>query len=172
MIALDVDGVLRNFEKSLQRVYRAYYPGWWCEPVTNWKLAPFYEIGEEIERFAFVEHPWEVFAGAETYPGALEMVYRLKDLGADVFYLTTQWDTTRDATGYWLAQKGFAGLGAVCFARSEEEKARALDDYRADGLIDDGPHNLEAAQGAGYPVLCVDRAWNRDFQGSRARTWD
>lgn len=153
IIALDVDGVLRDFNGSLDRVYRKWNPthGPSIEPY-EWDLSASYPECVDINKFAFVEHAKEIFSEAEPYPGAVHFANRLyRD--HNVVITTMQFEAMRPVLLDWL-QRHRIPYHSLMFTRE-----KYLVD--ADVLIDDNPEFLmDWVRETGKPAIQMLRSWN------------
>lgn len=154
-IALDVDGVLRDFDGKLQQVYRSVYPTSRMDEVTDWDLHHFYGIGKEIYSFAF-HSTWTkvIFEYADMYEGALEFYNSLVDLeDVEVRIYTHQHKDNYVYTLNWLLKNGFNRTSIVF----EEDK---VSDLWWDLIIDDKLETiLDSTANKRYSIK-VSRPWN------------
>lgn len=89
-IAIDIDGVLRDFVGQVNTVFDIQHPNGWRKPVTKYGLPEFYSIGKEIYDMAFNKYPVEVYVLAPAYPGAKKMLEDLKNDGHTIVIATSQ----------------------------------------------------------------------------------
>ena len=158
-IALDVDGVLRDFDGKLQQVYRSVYPTSRMDEVTDWDLHHFYGIGKEIYSFAF-HSTWTkvIFEYADMYEGALEFYNSLVDLeDVEVRIYTHQHKDNYVYTLNWLLKNGFNRTSIVF----EEDK---VSDLWWDLIIDDKLDTILRSLDDLRLSIRVDRPWNRKHQ--------
>jgi len=57
IVGVDVDGVLRDFEKQVRKVYKQVYPSHEIKPFVAWELHRFFPIGEKIYDFIWHQYP-------------------------------------------------------------------------------------------------------------------
>lgn len=162
VIGVDIDGVLRNFDGSLARVYKAHYPEHVVREVSDWDIHKFYPIGDDIYRFAFEEHGNEILLEADPYQGAEWFIHELEGRGHRVIFVTTQPANLRHPTLSWLALNGFNDQ-QVCFL---SDKGLA----RVDILLDDHIKNLRSVKLDTIPVA-FDRPWNSSWDGERVHSF-
>ena len=164
VIAVDVDGVLRDFITQLQIQYKIDHPDYEPVPVTAWGLDQFFPIGRKIWNYAFYERGKEIFENAPAYFGALEFIHNLKKLNHTVIICTTQPIYNEEYTAAWLRKNGFEYDG-IFFT-----KYKGL--LKADILLDDAVHNLCEFAEEGGDAVCMDRPWNQEWDGPRVKTYD
>lgn len=158
VVGLDIDGVLRDFNASLDKVYRREYPSHVVPEITQWDLHHFFPIGDEIYRFAFEQCGHEILFDAPAYPGAQWFVEQVLLRNHRIVFVTTQPPNLRHTTLLWLNKHGL-GEHQICFL---SDKSLA----RVDILLDDHIKNLLSALGDTLPVAFV-RPWNQDWKGEQ-----
>lgn len=140
-IGIDVDGVLRNWDASLIRMIKRYYP----DKIINgrdieswtWKNL---DLPIEYVRYLFsVKHVDEVYLDAEPYKDAITQFGMLltyaKLNNHQLVCVSHQWDDTIPATLSWLGKYGFS-FHEILFTED-----KYLTDV--DVLIDDSPKNYK-----------------------------
>jgi len=179
-IAFDIDGVLRNLMFGLDRVYLCEHPEHAHalneNPHVDWDLSKRYPIGIGIYDFLFIEHPYEIFTNAPVFQGALECFNKCRDM-TTTGIITSQAETTAQATLYWLAWNGFKpdfihivyqdyrSAGRFNYYRNITKKPEVDDDIYM--LIDDHTTNLTQWRAFGRECVCIDRGYNQDWDGAR-----
>lgn len=163
-IAVDIDGVLRDFVSALIESYKKDFPGHEVQPVTEWGLEKFFPIGKGIYSYAFTERRVEVFEKAKPYDKAKEFVAELRRRGHHVCLLTTQPRANEHLTLNWLVLMGIEYDSIVFSSRK--------DLFRFDVLLDDAEHNLRAVRSAGARAICFDRPWNQKWDGERVTSYE
>jgi 5'(3')-deoxyribonucleotidase len=165
-LAIDVDGVLRNFVAALTRQYLSDFPEHEArvQPVTEWGIDKFFPLGNDIYRYAFETRVEAIFTTAPAYPGAKDFIDDLKAAGHKVFIVTTQKIGTEKYTVQWLHSHHIDNYDGLIFTAHKEL-------VRCDYLLDDGPHNLDAFNLHGI-AIAFDQPWNQKWEGCRARTYD
>jgi hypothetical protein len=149
-IALDADGVLRNFTAGAlaivkERTGKVFTP----VEVTAFNFA---------ESLGLTEHETHIVMSAisrqrgfvtamPSYPAARQGVRRLRDLG-DVFCVTTPWETPWGTNPWWRAESE-AWL-ALHFGIDVVHHAEDKTTYEADVFVDDRAKNV-AAWSARWP---------------------
>jgi 5'(3')-deoxyribonucleotidase len=155
-VAMDVDGVLRDFTGALVRKYAMCYPS--HRPIGEfgqWDLRPnFPEFAGDIEGFAFRTLGEEIMRHADPYPGALAFAEEVAKRHRLVI-VTSQFPHLKVATLDWLHGH------KVPYHSIMLTHTKTL--VRADVLIDDAVHNLKEWATIGLPSICVARPWNREW---------
>lgn len=161
IIALDCDGVLAQFtEAIIDRLNEIHGEDFHdIEDVKNWDI--YGSLGvpgmkEQIEQ-EHSEHP-NLARTLLRYPHALNLVDDLRTL-ADVHIVTASYEVSR--TWERDRQKWLQNL--FSFDTKHIHFTNRKDLFRADVLIDDGPHNIEAWPG---DAVIVDRPWNRGLDST------
>ena len=158
-IALDVDGVLRDFVSSLQHQYTEDYIGFdnhWMKPVSKWDLAEFFSIGASIYQYIYEERTREIFYRARPYQGAVDFVKTLRYLGHKVIICTSQNKDSFYYTFEWLEKCDILYDGIFCKIDSFLPKSM-LD---VDLLLDDYPNNCDNRNKDNF--ILMDRPWNQE----------
>ena len=161
-IGIDVDGVLRDFNKAAVEVYnREFGENKRPEDMTEYDLGKSYPLVKDAEDFFFRRHPKELFFDAEVIAGARDAFNHLYMLH-DVVILTTQPTAVQKIyTIEWLVKNGF-NFNDLCFLHDKNKFGRL--DY----FIDDNPKKFDGVD-AGLGVL-IDAPYNksadiRDLKG-------
>lgn len=181
-LAIDADGVLRDFVGKLEQVYdrevlRTGFKGFpytveWRQPVTKYGIHEFFSIGNNIYDFAFREHAKEIFLEAKPYPGAMEFMDKLfRD--HTIIIATAQSNTSLIMyTTEWLDlhsipyHEFYATLNGV-----KNVQADLLLDDCTKNLIDFDENEIEFGKPISYPI-CMDRPWNQDWKGYRVHSFE
>ncbi len=160
-IIIDVDGVLRDYIASLNAVYAREYPGHEILPVTDWELARFYPLGEEIYRFADEQFAREILENAPAYPGAIPELHQMEK-EFEIVIATTQPPQHRYPTLVWLG-KNHVPSNEIHITAEKQRIAGFV-------LLDDYPVNLRKFEATGRLAVCMDRPWNQDWTGPRVKS--
>ena len=163
-IAIDVDGVVRNFADTLTEVYLEEYPLHrdLVKPITEWELEKFFPIGKHIYNFAFKQKAEEIFLlKAKSYPYVYTALLNLTIAGHKITFLTIQTKKTGKYTESWLElnfpfQHYFKWDLITLVSRSKDKKSN----YDFDLYIDDSPDNLQDLYKAKKHIVCMSRPWN------------
>lgn len=98
-------------------------------------------------------------------PGAVENIFMLEEWGQEVVYVTARGAHAHDATASWLRQHALDHRKLITGASDKTL-------HQLDVLLDDGPHNIEAAIAAGCRGIIFDQPWNQGIEGERVHSWD
>jgi len=160
LVGLDIDGIIRNFDGSLRKVYAKHYPDHVVPPTTKWGIENIYPIGKDIYKFAFVDHAVEVFGTAELYDNSLWFVEQLFK-NYEVVCVTSQPSPiVMQTTFAWLEMNGFTEfIDHYMFVRSDKTFSKGR--IRLDVLIDDCVENLKDAENYGVMGIGIERGWNK-----------
>jgi len=157
IIALDIDGTIRDFISELRIQYMIDYPDGWCnEVIKTWELDSYFSIGKDIYKYAFDYRGYEIMKNAEPYIGAWRFVANLKE-NHDIYLTTTQseWNCVR-GTVIWIDEHQIPNNGL--FFTPDKTL------LNADILIDDYHVNLNKWAETGRIAICIQRPWNRDIK--------
>ena len=157
IIALDIDGTIRDFIGKLNECYDRDFPNETrTEVVNTWELDKHYSIGVNIYEYAFHNNGYEIMKDANLYNGAYEFILNLMYNLEDHTYLATtqsDWDCVR-GTIEWIGNKNIPHSGLFI------SPDKTL--LKADILIDDYHKNLNAWAKTGRKAICIERPWNRE----------
>ena len=162
-LAIDIDGVLRNFCESLIEQYGKDYPDHKVGFINKWELEHFFPIGKGIYDYAFKIKAKEVFENAEPFAGARWFTEQLRRNGHYVCLLTQQPKGAEVFTLNWIQKHGIA-YDSIAFSKEKEL-------FNYDILLDDAEHNLRAARSAGRKAVCMSRPYNKNWDGERVSCW-
>lgn len=168
-VCVDIDGVLRDFSSKFQEVFLREHPEYVkkdIKPLTSWGLAAAYPKSEEyLHKFGFEDHAEEIYTEAPVINDALRDFKNLKQwclINNHRLILVTSQPRTKLQlyTLQWLLANGFKNK-EICIVREDKTVVNG------DVLLDDGMHNLVDWDNAGRLAVCMDRAWNKEWHGSR-----
>lgn len=152
IVAIDVDGVLRNFTDKLIEVYQRENPSHTVKPITAWDLSMFFHIGNDIWDFAFSKHAKEIFEDAHAYPGASSFTKHLIIMGHKIIIVTTQPRGNEVHTINWLIKNDIQ-YDSIAFTKDKH----IID---ADIFLDDSPDNIRKLREYGKFAVVMRRPWN------------
>lgn len=164
IIALDIDGTIRDFIGSLNWYYDKDYPDHIRVPVVkSWDLGRYYPLGYEIYDYAFKKHGYDIMKNALPYDDArwfckqLYSVDNEKILTDHLILATSQRNADcKKATIEWLAYYSIEYADIYFSSRKEL--------LNADILIDDYHVNLNKWAETGRKAICIQRPWNQDIK--------
>ncbi len=161
IVAVDIDGVLRDIITKINEVYKREYPSHNIKEIKEWGLHKSYPIGHGIYHFVFEKHAKEIFTYAKPYDYAVEFCRRLRYSAGYLILCSTQSLKCQKYTLEWLDLNNFE-YDTIAFTTNKEI-------IRCDILLDDGVHNLEAIRSSGNETIpiCFDRPWNKKWEGKR-----
>ena len=162
-VAIDIDGVLRDFTNAVKTVYLGEFPHHKVEEITEWGIHKFYPIGEGIYDFVFKLHAEEIFTKAQAYRGAAAFMRVLKARKHEVWVVTSQPMGQEPFTLQWLRDNGIV-YDSIAFTVNKP----VVD---CDIFLDDGTHNLTAIRDAGKFAVAFDRPWNSGWTGLRVKSY-
>lgn len=162
--ALDVDGVVLDIIKgSLDYVQKKYDVHLTEEDVTDWDWDYIWSLPEGLSA-EFWSEVWKT--PATPYPGALEFISDLKDLGFHVIAISTrprEWKgiggMARDAALRDFPQLDF---DAIHLVDAHADKVKVMLDEGAKHIVEDNPKNaMQCALQGGARSFLMTRPWNR-----------
>lgn len=167
IIALDMDGPVSDLHTEWYRRYnKDYNDTLTLGRVTHWDLHKFVkpECGKKI--YDYLSQP-DLYEGVPVVEGAKDGVKALREMGNTVVFVTAGVLGNLDQKLAWLHNHSFLDEGrhmkGVIFAYDK-------DLIRAQVLIDDGPHNIQAFGGMG---IVWDAPYNKSIQRKhqRIKSW-
>lgn len=167
IIALDQDGPIADLHTAWYRRYnKDYDDNLTLEKVTHWDLHKFVkpECGTKI--YDYLSQP-DLYEEVQPVEGAKEGIEFLRAQGNSIVFVTAGVQGNLDQKLAWLHRHDFIEPGrhmkGVIFAFDK-------DLIRAQMLIDDGPHNIQAFGGMG---IVWDAPYNRTISRKhyRIKSW-
>jgi 5'(3')-deoxyribonucleotidase len=163
-IAIDIDGVLRDFVNQVNTVFDHFYPDGWRKPVTKYELPEFYSIGKEIYDMAFIKHAKSVYVLAPVYRGARRMLHDLQTDGHTIVIATSQ--PNREVLRHTLAWLNLNEMPYDEFYCALGLRSKA--NIKADILLDDYIKHLEEFPGIS---ICYAQPWNTEWKREKVNTY-
>ena len=158
-IGIDIDSTLHHYWDQLEAVARRRfgvaldYHAQVAWGITD--LDP-----EQLGACIAETHDEVLVAGAEPYPGAVEVVRRWHDEQCHFIHVTSHRTTAaHEATERWLRSIGLPFDDLYC----SDDKITRCAEIGIDVLIDDSPVNLLAAAEAGMRPATLLHPWNREL---------
>lgn len=152
MLAVDVDGVIADmFPEWLRRYHRDY-------PQMPYALADVYgdRAKQDTVLLSYLNDP-TLYSSVHPIPGAIEGVWRLRNSGHRVVFVTSCVKGMVDGKWSWLQKYGFLPEGK--FQADDLVVVHDKSLIRADVLIDDLPKNVEPWSNRG---ILFQQPWNMD----------
>jgi 5'(3')-deoxyribonucleotidase len=168
-IVIDTDEVLRQFINRLITVYKHYYPDHEIKEITEWKLAPFFPIGDKITDFYSGEHSYSIYFNADPFEGAKEFIDTLKSMGHDIIIVSSQ--PSVSAERYTLDWYNWNDIyyDAISFMNKKRSKNKWL--IEGDIYLDDSPENIIELRKQGKRAVYFTRKWNENYPGERVSSF-
>lgn len=157
-VAIDVDGVLTEHNwTNLKRLNEHFGTSYRYEDITSFA----YDFLTEEERAFIYEECWHdptLYDDATLTPCQERALEELEEW-TNIIVVSSPLQGHIESKYRFLKRH---------FDRSQIILASNKSLIRADLLLDDGPHNLEA-----FPSISIafDRPWNRDWDGPRVHDW-
>lgn len=145
LIKCDIDGVLRNWEKSLVTEYKKQYPHdtTVISPFKEWAVdSNFPNSPVDIHTFFRETHADQIYYNAELLPGASRFIKRIINFYPHVWLVSKQYPLTMDPTVRWCQDKLPFGYNLPIVFTSDKRRV-GEDLFRRIVLIDDAPENIE-----------------------------
>lgn len=160
VIGVDVDGVLRDFCSSLQRVYDQELPHETRDDViSDWDLSKFFSIGKGIWDFIYKEHAEDIFLNAKPFKGAQKLIDYLHKNGYIIRIISAQPDKlSSELVGCWLDKYGFHYDEIITTYDKEEVKY--------DVIIEDSPIMIPKCVKNNREVIRIRRPYNKHVAGA------
>lgn len=174
-IAIDIDGVLRDFVGSVHKQlikHQLVVPETPQPKITAWDMHQFYpEIPKEkIYQFIFNSgYTWSIFADAEPYPGAKQFVEDLEAAGHVVGLVTSQNKNGWRGTVSWMHYTGVSASNIHCIRFDRGEKSKSNLGYEV--LLDDKPENVQDFIDNGGKAFLFDQPWNQESALPRVHSY-
>lgn len=154
----DIDGVLRDFNTQVFRVYKKYYPDHEVSATAQeWGFLKYFPIGEkDMIKFVFEDHVDEVFADADPYDKAIPILNVLKYNMHTIQLVTANTEKSLEPTMAWI-RKHNVPYDSIHFTRKKTQ-------VKCELAIEDKYETLEVYRHAGVFTVCVDRPWNQKWR--------
>jgi len=168
ILGIDIDGVLRNFNKQLNEVYIKHDSNYIPNQIKEWDLSKQYPIGSKIYDF-LDKNAWEIYEKAPVYDGAKEMLRQLKRRDHRIHLITSAYYSAAvsTATILWLGRNQIP-YDLLAFTDVKWHVCAHI-------YLDDSPLHLnDLARHVGTTVICFTRPWNegnKNWNGLRADTY-
>lgn len=164
VVGIDLDGVLRNFVDSFDRICLDIYGKKRLWSNYNGKLGTGLGVSEqELRDLIWRKCPFQVLAEADIYPGSLEMLHDLEELGVEIAVVTYQpTKGAKAATWEWMNRNGVLDCVDHMIMLGGEYGAAELDKAGVylDILLDDTPENVISQIQSGRWGVLFSRPWN------------
>lgn len=160
LLKVDIDGVLRDWNHSLIRVFKRHHPDAIINyPFRDFKIDPDFPAGTDTKTFYSKTEPEDIYLNAEPYAGAIEFIEFLVREFPYVWLVTTQFPTTMYPTMAWV-EKHIPSHRDLPLVFSREKGLIGRGKFDQTLLIDDAPHNLLNENEAGGIPVCFGQSYN------------
>lgn len=169
-IAVDVDGVLRNFVMSLITEYKKKFPEHRVMPYSEWDWElinnfPDYQgTRTDLYEWWSMDNACSIMTLAPPLLKIKKGFDLLLDSKHTPIIISTQRHGTEKYTLEWLG-KNEINAREVYFARDK------LSVGNADAIIEDKMANLQAFREAGKIAVAVSHPWNKEWDGEKAESF-
>lgn len=103
------------------------------------------------------------FTDCPIYPGALETILQLEELGHEIYYITARPKLHGEQTKAWLRQNEFPVLDSHFFyGMKDNEKMEIIQGLDLDYYVDDKPTVLDTLTKTNTKLLIKDQSYNRN----------
>jgi len=187
IVAIDIDGVLRDFFGALIKQFKKDYPELSDkipqteDEITQWTLEKFWPeewTDEKLSEYWGKTRANEIYGDADPYPGAVEAFKKWKEYCTEnnhklIIITSARKPLVQKANWKWLRNHGFDKLA--------DEIHMRRDKYNVPGdvLLDDYTRNIKewtavkSTTFSGRRIgVALDRPWNKEWQLSRVRDYD
>tara|TARA_R110000824_G_scaffold49858_2_gene139801 strand:- start:3069 stop:3683 length:615 start_codon:yes stop_codon:yes gene_type:complete len=187
IVALDLDGVFRDFLGTLIKQFKIDYPHLAFQipqserEITTWSLEEFWPKGwtdEMLSDYFSRKRVRQIYANAAPYLGAIQGYQNIRRYctknGHKLIIITSaRKPLVQLANWNWLSKNNFLKSIDNVYMRKDKYNVPA------DILLDDAVHNLKEWQlmpAVSFPgkrvSVCFNRAWNQDYSGIRVWNYD
>lgn len=156
-IAIDIDSTLHHYWDVLSEAARRRF-GIELPYEEQWTWGTTRLRDEQLLCCIEETHEDAAILAGRPYPGAVETVNRWHDAGHFIHVTSHRHERARAATEQWLRAIGLKFDDLHC---SSDKVGRCVE-LEIDLLIDDSPHNIEAAIDRGIRVATILHPWNED----------
>jgi FMN phosphatase YigB (HAD superfamily) len=168
-IVIDIDEVLRQFINRLIIVYKHYYPDHEIKEITEWKLAPFFPIGDRITDFYAKNFTLNIYLYADPFEGTKKFIDILKEMNHDIILVSSQPSLEAEKfTIDWL-EKNNIYYDVISFMNKKRSKHKWL--IEGDIYLDDSPENIIELRKQGKRAVYFTRKWNENYPGERVSSF-
>lgn len=148
------------------------------EDIAHFDLSRSFRLGpREYERFMDIVHTEDFLAALPALPGCREVLTRWSRDGYRIFVVTGRPPASYEMSRHWLDAHGipYARLIFVDKYRRAHRAPQGVDAVSMadlmrvnfDFAVEDAPEMIRTlARHAAYPILLMDRPWNRDIKES------
>lgn len=113
------------------------------------------------------------YTDCPAYPGAVELLQKLKLQGHEIYYLTARPAEHSDGTKIWLRQQGFPVDDSRFYCgMKDHEKVHIIEDLELDYYFDDKPAVVEPLLRKSLTVVMRDQSYNRHVDLPRLKHWN
>jgi uncharacterized protein len=106
------------------------------------------------------------------FPGAVEALNRLIELGHEVFYITARPKEHGERTRTWMVEQGFpVQNNHFFFGMEDHEKIHIIKDLMLDYYVDDKPAILDTLSKEPIKLFLRDQSYNRKSNYNRIVDW-
>jgi 5'(3')-deoxyribonucleotidase len=161
LLKVDIDGVLRDWNHSLIRVYKQAHPNAKVQyPFADWNISPFFPKEPNIDAFyRSVPYAEDVYLNAEPYKGAIDFIEELVRIYPNVWLVSTQFPFTTHPTIGWV-EKNIPSAHNLPIVFSKDKGSIGRGKFVETVLIDDAPHNLKSEFEAGGIAVGFGQSYN------------
>lgn len=109
------------------------------------------------------QHQEEIFfTNCKAFPGALELLQKLAEMGHEIFYITARGADYCQQTKVWMKQFGFPiEEGHFFCGMKDHEKVNIIKDLQLDYYVDDKPQILQTLKETKVTCLLKDQSYNQ-----------
>lgn len=162
-IAVDIDGVLRDFVGQVRETFLQQYKNEQVSSLDSWvwKMHKNFEIFEHdkksFEKWLWNDNVAEIMLYAKPFENVVNSFNSLvNDTIHDIVIVSDQRKGTEFFTLEWLGKNGFAAR-EVLFTSNKLSS-------NCDIIIDDKKENLQAFSSRGKIAITIARPWNKSWE--------
>lgn len=158
-VALDMDSTIYDLMNPwLDWINKTFDEKRTIKDVTTWNFPMLFKCKER--GFDFLDIP-DMFLSLKPFPNAIEAVNKVREMGVRQVFVTTVSSVTKDSQkqSAWEKQQ-VIGRDFPWAKKDVMITSGSKDLVRADMLVDDGPHNIEAFAATGGVTAKIPYPYN------------
>lgn len=163
-LGIDIDGtVCDNNQRFLDIMNKATNKNLSLDEQFTFRLEELYNVPSEVVRAVYTAEADYVFGTAPAMKAAVDVITRLRNAGAEIYFVTARDPRFLEITVRWLDRVNMPYDRLIFQPRKE----KAVVEHNIDVFIDDCWENAEAVAATETDSIIFDAPHNRGFQHPR-----